>query len=650
MYADVKPFRHMVWLLAGLALSAAPHAVRLTWWIPVGAALIFAWRLYLSWRQKPLPRRWLVIVIAIAGMVGVWFSFRTIFGRDPGVSLLVVLLAMKLLELRSKRDVSVLVFLAYFLALTNFFYSQTIPTAMLMFTTVLLVTASLVGLNAPARPVKANLRTAGSLLLQASPVMLLLFFLFPRVQGPLWGMPQDAFTGVTGLSDSMSPGTLSSLSQSDAIAFRVRFDEQPPRRSQLYWRGPVFWTFDGRTWRAGPQRAREAYRFEAIGDPVGYEVTLEPHNRAWLFGLDLPARPPRNARVTADYQLLSNVPVRSRMRYDLQSYTSYRAIDGAEPGELREALALPGTVNNPRARALARGWRDEFKSDEAVVAEAVKFFRNGSYLYTLEPALLERNFVDEFLFDTRQGFCEHFASSFAFLMRAAGIPARVVTGYQGGEINPVDGYMEVRQADAHAWTEIWLGERGWVRMDPTAIAAPIRVDGGIAAAVPQDSALPLLMREQFDWIRSMRHNWDAVANQWNQWVLGYNPDRQRDILNRLGVNQTDWQALAQYLFWSVASVIGLTALWLLWRFKGGDPVQKAWRRFCAKLEKKGLARDPAEGPLDYATRIAGHYTSLPDKAAAVRDIAGLYATLRYGRNAPPEQVAQLRQRVAAFTP
>jgi transglutaminase-like putative cysteine protease len=647
MYADVIPFRHMVWLLAGLALSAAPHAVRLTWWIPVGAALIFAWRLYLSWRQKPLPRRWLVIGIAIAGMVGVWFSFRTIFGRDPGVSLLVVLLAMKLLELRSKRDVSVLVFLAYFLALTNFFYSQTITTAALMLATVLLVTASLVGLNAPARPVKANLRTAGSLLLQASPVMLLLFFLFPRVQGPLWGLPQDAFTGVTGLSDSMSPGTLSSLSQSDAIAFRVRFDDQPPRRNQLYWRGPVFWTFDGRTWRAGPQRSRESYRFEAIGTPVGYEITLEPHNRFWLFGLDLPARPPRNARVTADYQLLSNVPVRSRARYDLQSYTSYRAIDGAEPGELREALVLPGTINNPRARALAQGWRNELKTDEAVLAEAIKFFRGGSYLYTLEPALLQRDFVDEFLFDTKQGFCEHFASSFAFLMRAAGIPARVVTGYQGGEINPVDGYMEVRQADAHAWTEIWLGERGWVRMDPTAIAAPIRVDGGIAAAVPQDNALPLLMREQFDWIRSMRHNWDAVTNQWNQWVLGYNPDRQRDMLNRLGVRQTDWQALAQYLFWSVAGVLGLTALWLLWRFQGGDPVQKAWRRFCAKLAKKGFARDPAEGPLDYATRIA---PSLPDKAAAIRDIAGLYAMLRYGRNAPPEQVTQLRQRVAAFTP
>jgi len=642
---EARSFRHMAWLLAGLALSAAPHASRLALWISIGAGLMFAWRLYIAWRDQPLPPRWLVLTLTLAGAVGVWFTFRTIFGRDAGVSLLVVLLSMKLLEMRSARDVSVLVFLAYFLALTNFFYSQTIPTAGLMLATVLLVTASLSGFTAPARPVRDNLRTAGTLLLQAAPLMLLLFFLFPRVQGPLWGVPQDAFAGITGLSDSMSPGTLSSLSTSDAIAFRARFDGATPPRGRLYWRGPVFWSFDGRTWRPGPPRLQEA-GFEGLGDAIEYEMTLEPHNRFWMFGLDLPARPPRNARFTGDYQLLSNTPVRARARYDLRSYINYRAIGGAEPEVLKAALQLPLGLNT-RARALAQEWRRDLITDEAILKEAIDYFRNGKFLYTLEPPLLQKDFVDEFLFDTKQGFCEHFASSFAFLMRAAGIPARVVTGYQGGELNPVDGYVVVRQADAHAWTEVWMGERGWVRVDPTAAASPIRVESGIAAAVPQNQSLPLLMRQSYDWVRSLRNNWDALANQWNQWVLGYNPDRQRDILNRMGFQNTDWQALAQMMFWSVGTALGILALWLLWRLRTADPVQKAWLAFCAKLARKGLVRAPAEGPLDYATRASA---ALPEQSTAVRDIARLYVELRYGREASNDAVAEFKRRVRAFRP
>jgi transglutaminase-like putative cysteine protease len=640
--SDTGDFRHMVWLLAGLALSAAPHAARLAWWISAGAALIFAWRLTIAWREKPLPNRWLVMLIAGMGIVGVWLTFRTIFGRDAGVSMLVLLLAMKLLEMRAARDVSVLVFLAYFLALTNFFYSQTIPTAGLMLLTVLLVTSSLVGFNAPSRPVKANLRTAGTLLLQASPVMLLLFFLFPRVQGPLWGVPQDAFAGVTGLSDSMSPGTLSQLSTSDAIAFRAKFDGSPPTRGRLYWRGPVFWNFDGRTWRAGPQRLREA-SFEGLGDPVEYEITVEPHNRFWLFGLDLPARAPRNARYTEDYQLISNQAVRGRIRYDLRSYINYRATGGADEDDRRAALSIPGVLN-PRARELGRRWREEHRNDEAILRAAVEFFRQSKFLYTLEPALLQRDFVDEFLFDTRQGFCEHFASSFAFLMRAAGIPSRVVTGYQGGELNPVDEYVVVRQSEAHAWVEVLMGERGWVRVDPTAAATPVRVESGLAAAVPQNQT-SLLMREGFNWMRSMRHNWDAIANQWNQWVLGYNPERQRDMLNRIGISDADWRTLAQMLFWSVAGVLGVTALYLLWRIRASDPVQKAWLAFCAKAARRGVVRAPAEGPLDYGARASA---AMPEQAETVREITGMYADLRYGRAASNDAVARFRERVKAF--
>ncbi len=635
-------------LFAGLALATAPHTPRLALWVDAFIGFALAWRIYLAVRGRAMPSKKLVAVLGVAGFVGVFLSFRTVFGRDAGVTLLVLLMSLKLLEMRLMRDVFVLVFLAYFLALTNFFYSQTIPTSIVMLATVMVITASLVGFNAPGQPAASSARTAGLLLLQASPVMVLLFFLFPRVSGPLWGLPQDAFAGVTGLSDTMSPGAISRLSSSDAIAFRVRYEGAPPPRSALYWRGPVLWGFDGRTWRPGMPRLDNAFRFEAEGNPIDYEITLEPHNRQWLFALDLPSRLPPNARITTDFQMLSIPPVRNRLRYELRSYPRYKATSGADSSDLRNALELPGP-QNPRARELGEEWKQKIADADAIVREAINFFRGGNYLYTLSPPLLGDNTVDEFLFDTKQGFCEHFASAFTVLMRAAGVPARVVTGYQGGEINPVDNYMVVRQAEAHAWSEVWLGpERGWVRVDPTAAAFPVRVEGGLAASVPQSSELPLLMRTQLDWLRQARFNWDALTNRWNQWVLGYNTDRQRDMLSRFGMQTPNWQTLAMLLFWSVAAVIGLTALWLLRRARNNDPVQRAWLAFCNKLANSGLIRRPDEGPQAFAMRAL---RERPQLESAVKAIVGLYVELRYGRReGDQEATRRLGRLVREFRP
>jgi len=645
MTQNALPLRNFVWLFAGLALAAAPHASHLPTWVTGATALFLLWRLYLSWQQAPLPPRWLVLLVATAALAGVYLNQRTLFGREAGVTLLVMLLALKLMEMRTLRDVHVVTFLAYFLTLTNFFYSQTVFTAILMLATVVVITASLVGFNAPQCRAPEIFRVAGTLLAQAGPVMLLLFFFFPRVPGPLWGMPQDAFAAVTGLSDTMSPGAISRLSQSDAIAFRVKFEGEPPPRAQRYWRGPVFWEFDGKTWRpGGVPRIRSSVQFAALGPPVDYEVTLEPHDRHWLFALDLPARVPPNARVTNDYLLLSLAPVRSRLRYDMRSYPEYRATAGGGEEDLEAATEFPSRFN-PRAQRLAREWRTTLGNDEAILRRAIQFLRDGQYQYTLQPPVLGTHTVDEFLFDTKQGFCEHLAASFIFLMRAAGVPARVVTGYQGGEVNPVDQYLVVRQADAHAWAEVWLGERGWVRVDPTAIVIPARVDAGIVGAVPLGSALPLLMRTDLGWLRAVRDNWEALGNKWNQWVLGYNPDRQRDLMLRFGVRSPSWQTLAMVLFWSVASAIGLIALWLFARIQRADPPHRIWLAFCRKLARAGLARRDEEGPLDFSERAA---TRWPGHADAVRAIARLYVELRYGKDGDRQSLAQLKGLVRSF--
>jgi len=637
--------RHLFWLLAGLALVTAPHSPRLPWWLNLIALILIAWRVYLGLSERALPKKWLLALFVVGGLFGVYFTYRTIFGRDSGVALLVLFLSLKLLELNNERDAMVLVLLTYFLALTNFFYSQTLPTAGLMLVSVLVNTASLVHFAAPGRALRANLKTAGVLLAQAAPVMLILFFLFPRVQGPLWGLPQDAYSGVTGLSDSMSPGLISRLSQSDAIAFRVKFQKDAPPMRQLYWRGPVFWHFDGRTWRPGEFRPFGQLKFEASGTPYDYEVTLEPHNHNWLFALELAAKLPPDANVTSDYMLISRTPVRARMRYDMRSYTSF-AIRGAdEADEIRRGLQLPRGFN-PKARELAQSWAASINSDAAIAQKALSYFREQGFVYTLEPPLLGRDSVDEFLFGSKQGFCEHYASSFAFLLRAAGVPARVVTGYQGGDINPVDGYMIVRQSDAHAWAEVWLNGRGWVRFDPTAAASPVRVESGVAAAVPATDPLPLMARTTLIWLRGVRYNLDALANKWNQLVLSYNPERQREFLARVGMSEPSWESMAMTLFWGVGGVLALLTAWLLRRIRTTDPVQRLWLRFCAKLGKKGSPRSAHEGPADFVARTAERY---PGEAERIRAIGERYIALRYGELADPRVLAELRMLVREFS-
>jgi transglutaminase-like putative cysteine protease len=636
--------RDLVWLIAALVLVIAPHALRAPWWLTLLTLCLFGWRLYFSLNRAPLPSRWLVLGVAAVAMLGVWIEFRTLLGRQSGILLLVLFAGLKLLETRTHRDAAIAVFLGYFLVITNFLYTQTIPTAAAMGAALFLLTATLIGFAAPQRPPRANLRSAGLLLAQAAPAALALFLLFPRVQGPLWGLPQDAYTAMTGLSETMSPGTLSGLALSDAIAFRAEFQNVPPPQPVRYWRGPVLWDFDGRTWSVGasflvdfapPRGGRGAYR---------YEVVLEPHNRHWLFALETAASLPERARMSFDGQIVAGSPVRARMRYDLDSVIAPEPQPKETPGTLRRALRLPQGFN-PRASALAAQWRSDSADDAEVLGRAIAFLRQGSYVYTLEPPLLGEDTVDDFLFSTKAGFCEHFSSAFVFLMRAAGVPARVVTGYQGGEANPVDSIITVRQSDAHAWAEVFLAGRGWVRVDPTAAAVPGRIESGMARAVPQAGELPLLMRPQLEWLRAVRDRWEAVAHKWNVWVLGFNPERQRDLMASIGMRDADWRTLTAALFTFLGAMTLVLLAWSLRRLARPDPVQKAWRRFCRKLAARGIERGPSEGPRDFATRAA---RALPAARRSILRIGALYIALRYGAHATQPGVARLRRWVRAF--
>ena len=633
--------RDLAGLIVSLILVVAPHAQRAPWWLALLVLFLYGWRAYLGTMQAPLPPRALLLALTAAGVAAVWAHYHTVFGRTPGIMVLCLFSGLKLLETRSHRDAGVVAFLCFFLIITNFFYSQSIPTALLMCVALAAIATTLVGFAAPQRPPRANLRTAGLLLAHAAPTALVLFLLFPRVDGPLWGVPEDAYAGITGLSDMMSPGDIAHLALSDAVAFRVEFQGKPPPAAQRYWRGPVLWDFDGRNWRAGrpiiakfkpPAGGSETYR---------YSVVLEPNDHRWMYALETPASLPPRTRYTADGVILAHRPVRQRIRYQLKSVIDPAPHPGANPLALRRALQLPPAYDMRSVR-LAHKWRENSHSDAEILRRALEFLRKGHYVYTLEPPRLGLDSIDEFLFETKAGFCEHFASAFVFLMRAAGIPARVVTGYQGGDINPVDHVVTVRQWDAHAWAEVYLSGRGWTRVDPTAAAVPGRISSGLEGAVPVGEKIPLLMRSQLHWLRELRYRWEALAYKWNIWVLGYNPQHQRELMSLVGIQDAGWRQLTATLFGLLGLFTTALLIWSLRRLARPDPVQKAWRSFCAKLRTRGIERSPYEGPRDYAERAA---RGLPQAGGAIHRIGELYLALRYGTAAPPARVDELRRLV-----
>jgi transglutaminase-like putative cysteine protease len=649
--ADRLDPKSVLWLIAALAMVAAPHLERVPLWLSGLIGMLAFWRLYLLHYGLRMPSRWLLIAIAAAAAVGVFIAYGRLFGRDAGVALLVIMLALKLLELTAHRDAMVLSFLAYFLIITNFLYSQSIPTALYMLAAVWFITATMTGFQYRTRrpSTRKQLGFAGLLLAQAAPLALVLFLFFPRVQGPLWGLPQDALAGMSGLSDSMSPGTLSTLILSDNVAFRVKFDEKVPAAPMLYWRGPVLWDFDGTTWTAPRVPYLLRRDFQPLGGRVSYSVTVEPHSKRWLFALDLPEKVPPRAFLTTDFQLLWSGPVTTRVRYDMTSSLEFRNGGDETPYELRRGLQLPAGFN-PGTAELAKKMRARASTDRDFVSIALRYFREEEFSYTLAPPLLEGPHpVDRFLFETRSGFCEHYASAFAVLARAAGIPSRIVTGYQGGEVNPVGDYMIVRQADAHAWVEVWLGTEGWVRVDPTAAVSPARVQTGIGNAMPGTSPLPGLSGGKYPWVHRARLTWDSFANTWNQFVLGYGPDRQQQLLNRIGIDEATWQTLITIMLAAAGGVIALLSLLMLRRLRRGvrDPVLRAWNAFCARMAERHLPRAPHEGPLDYAHRLA---PVVPDLAPHISAISHLYADLRYGRQRHNDEVERLRHMVDKFRP
>jgi len=643
----------MLWLTAGVGLSALPHALHIPIWTFVSFLVLLLLRLFV--RPKGGALRFVYtnlfrFVLTAVIFIAVFAGFGTLTGRDAGVTLLVLLAGMKLLEIKTIRDYYITAYIALLLVLTNFFYSQSIFTAVYMGFTLLVVIATLISLNDDGNSllVQRRLQTAGTLFLHAIPLMLILFIFFPRASGPLWGLPKDAQAGITGIDDEMSPGSISRLVLSDEVAFRVEFHSEIPARSQLYWRGPVLWYTDGYKWV--PDKPRQANAgIRPVTDPVSYTVTLEPTDKNWLYALEFPLEAADRSYLSHDMQMRTRRPVTTRRQYQASSYLE-TVLAREDPATLENALQLPGDYH-PETVALARSWRDSGLGDRQIIDRALRYFNEQDFYYTLSPPALQNDTIDEFLFRTRRGFCEHYAAAFVILMRAAGIPARVVTGYQGGFVNPVGNYLIVYQRDAHAWTEVWLGEEnGWARVDPTSAVSPARVTDGIEGALPDSVArIPLglynnsLAREVW---QQLRNTFDAINNRWNQWVLGYDKQRQLRLLSRFGLGDISTRELALALALLAGACFAIVAWGLLrQRRQPGDKARFWYNKFRARLARCGIRIYEHEGPADLADRAA---RLRRDLAGPVREITGRYIDVRYANH--PEKLELLKAKIRAFRP
>jgi transglutaminase-like putative cysteine protease len=610
--------RDTVFQLGVIAWTLLPHAAHLPLWCSLLAAVILLWRGRLALNGSSLPPRWSVAaVLVLAVLLTVW-SERTVFGREAGVTLLVVLMALKTLELRARRDALVVFFLGFFVVLTNFLYSQSLVVALSMLVSVWGLLTALVLAHMPVgRPPlqRAGLLAARAALLGA-PLMVLLFALFPRM-APLWGVPQDA-TGRTGLSGTLQMGGVAEIANDDSIAMRVRFFGRVPSADQLYFRGPVLGSFDGREWTRltpsfpPPQRLRS--ELQVFGSPVEYELTLEPSRLSLLPLLEMtPDRPDAapdiegfTLTLRSDAQWQLDRPVTERVRLRAKAWTEHRHGPRRDLLGLRDYVSLPGGYN-PRSLSWANALRsrpENAGADARRLADLLlTHVRSNEFTYTLEPGKYGRDAVDEFWFDRKLGFCEHFAASFVVLMRAMDVPARIVTGYQGTDPEPVDGYHIVRQSHAHAWAEYWQPGDGWVRVDPTAAVAPERIQVSRNLQSPRGLVANALDSVSPVFALQLRQAWEAVNNRWNQWVLNYSRGQQLDLLRRLGFSAPDWADLSYLLIGLLCAGSLAGAGWALWDRHRQDPWQRLQQRVARALQALGVTVAAHDPPRQRAARV-----------------------------------------------
>ncbi len=624
--------RDTLFLLGVIAWTVLPHVEHLPAWAIAMTAIVLVWRGRIALANAALPGRWVLIAVLVLAIGLTLSTYHTLLGKEPGVTLAVALMALKTLELRAKRDAFVVFFLGFFIILTHFLYSQSLLVAVAMLVSVWGLLTAVVLAHMPVG--QPSLAQAGGLAartaLLGAPVMALMFLLFPRI-GPLWGVPQDGISK-TGLSNTMKMGSMTEVASDDSIAMRLRFDGAAPAPAEMYFRGPVLTHFDGTVWTpsslpyapAGiPSRPAT---LKAAAGAVTYEATIEPLRLASIPLLEATTEVQAidGYRVVAreDLQWLADRPVIERLRFKATASTRFILGPSRRPGELGDAAALPPGFN-PRTMAWARAFREDPSRRSASASQLaqalLRHIRSDGFSYTLAPGDYGRDSVDEFWLDRKEGFCEHFAVAFVVVMRALGIPARVVTGYQGTDLPPVDGYYVVRQSSAHAWAEYWQTGVGWIRADPTGAVAPDRIDRSTRLAPRPGFVAGTLDAMSPQLVERLRGAWEAVNNRWNQWVLNYSRGQQLDVLKQIGFTAPSWEDLALLLVGTLSGLALAGAIWAWLDRHRVDPWVRQLERMKRTLRSLGVDAAAHEAPRALAARVRERLGSAGEPLAAHLD-------------------------------
>ena len=643
----------LLWTSGCFGLVLLPQIGGMPPWVLILCAITAVVRVSLAAGGRDAPPALLRTLIALAAIALLFVQFHTFNGLTAGSALLGLVTGLKLLETRTRRDVCVMILLIYFLSLDALLVGSSFWLLAYLIGACWLTSATLLRLTVsePGPTWPASLRYAGRILLQAMPLALLLWLFFPRLTEPLWQLTANDQGATSGIGETMSPGDLSELALSDEIAFRVHFFGLAPPAEQRYWRGPVLDQFDGRVWRhADPDGTAEA-GLRTEGTEYRYRISLEAYPHNWIFALDWPTGwdAPR-ARLTADGMLIGPGPL--TLGLDMMASAQLRRRD-PEPlpdAARRRGTALVPATANPRTLALAHALRREHPDERDFVTSVLEMVHSQDFFYTLSPPpLTSKDSVDEFLFETKRGFCGHYASAFAVLMRAGGIPARVVTGYYGGTFNRYADYWILRQSDAHAWDEIWIDGQGWQRIDPTSAIDPRRVDRRLRDEQAAISLANVDLQSALPWFAALRLRADALRQLWRERILRYNQDSQQSLLALLHVPEPDAEKLVLMLAATLTAALG----WLTWQVRRElkapprDALRRAYAQLCTKLAGLELPRAVHEGAEAYAERVAGHR---PELAGAVGALCRRYNELRYGPQATRDEIAAFARSVRAFRP
>ncbi len=636
--------RIFIFLLLSVGLMVLPHVKNISFSIFLYFNSLLVWRFCGIWKKSWLPNKYVIVGLTIAGVYLLYNDSRGVFGRDAGTSIFIVALGLKLLEIRQNKDLYLVTALAFVVAASLFLYQQSVVMAVYIVMVTCLLFATLLIITTGVSETSKAIKQSALITMQALPIAIIFFVFFPRLEVPQWLLLPEKRSAISGLSDTLRPGSISKLGFSSDLVFRAKFEGSMPPPQKRYWRGPVFSIFDGANWTETKQRGfvRKLDKVTFTGAPYRYKLMMEPQEARWIYALEMPVSFSGAVVKNGLHQLLNTGDHFKRKEFEITSYLNFNT-GRLTDTEYYDNIQLPYEPF-PEIKKLVNNLQGGNDSAVNLIRAIFKYFKKNGFEYTLNPPILKDNPIETFLFRAKRGFCGHYATAFVYLLRVAKIPARVVAGYQGGEENKAGKFVEVRQSDAHAWAEVWIKGKGWVRVDPTSAVAPDEFEQQWGEEISTTNAYAKQQAEERGvkaWIKHLKDVWGNIDYQWQQSIINYKGSTQADFLSHLGINNT--KDMLKWLL-ALTTIMFLLIGWYLLRKQRQttDRILLLYQEFCRKLGRLGLMKNIGETENSFASRVI---KKQPDLEQSIALITNSYIKIRYGKEWSEKDYKQLKKYV-----